>query len=91
MHPQHFKLFKTGENGKDMPLWIQMIKNEKKKLFIHMATHESLLGHLKPSNHMLITTKLYLFSSLRWMKKSTINFFERIIHFLNTCLKSHLI
>jgi len=62
------------------PFKIQM-KKKKKNLFILMAAHESLLGHLKPTNHMLIITRLYLFSSLRWMKKSTIIFFEIIIHF----------
>jgi hypothetical protein len=45
-----------------------------------MATHESLFYHLKSNGHMLING-LYLFSSLMWMKKATINVLKITIDF----------
>lgn len=45
-----------------------------------MAAHESLFSHLKSNSHMLING-LYLFSSLMWMKKVTINVLKIIIDF----------
>jgi hypothetical protein len=43
-------------------------KGKMKNPLIHMATHESLLCHLKPNNHMQ-SNGLCVLSSIRWMKK----------------------
>jgi hypothetical protein len=54
----------------------------RKKPFIHITTHESLLCHQKSKNHML-SNGLYLLSSLGWMKKVMSIIFQIIAHFLS--------
>ncbi len=57
-------------------------KGEIKNPLLYMATHESLLCHLKPNNHMQ-SNGLCVFSSTKWMKKTMTNVLK-IYHTLST-------
>ncbi len=65
-------------------------KGEINNPLIHMVTHESLLCHLKPKNHMQ-SNGLCLLSSTGWMKKTMTNFLEIYHTFLTIWLRYGLV
>ncbi len=65
-------------------------KGEIKNPLIHMATHESLLCHLKPNNHMQ-SNGLCLLSSMGWMKKTMTNVLKIYHTFLTMQLRYGLV